>query len=202
MNIQPQLHSRTSSVLIALAKGEGERLTLAEIMAALGHQAFALLIVVLGLPNCLPMPPPIPLICGFLLLSVAMQIALGRTTPWMPRRLLDRSVARADVARAIERALPYVRKLEQWSRPRFVFFGTPRRMRFLGVLLVLTAIGLLTAAPIVGQILPGIAAVLVGLGMVERDGLVVICGFVIGAVGLGLSLSFVAAVISGLIAVL
>ncbi|MFD2251413.1 hypothetical protein FHS82_000566 [Pseudochelatococcus lubricantis] len=194
--------SRTSSVLIALRDGEGERVTLSEIVDALGPQAFALLFVVLGLPNCLPMPPPIPLICGFLLLGVTAQIVYGRKTPWIPRRLLDRSVARAEVARAVERALPYVRRLEQWSRPRLAFFDTPARMRLTGVALVLIAVSLLTAAPIIGQIPPGIAICLVGLGLVERDGLVVICGLAVGAVGVSLSASFVAAVVSGLTAVL
>ena len=51
----------------------------------LRDRAFALLVVVLALPNCLPMPPPIPLVCGFLLAFVAIQIALGRSTPWLPR---------------------------------------------------------------------------------------------------------------------
>lgn len=187
--------------MIALAEGEGERLTLDEIMRALGAQAFGVLIVVLGLPNCLPMPPPIPMICGLLLVSVALQIVFGRAAPWIPPRLLARSVARADVARAVSRALPYVRRLEQWSRRRLVFFDTPLRARLFGVAFLLVAVSLLTAAPVIGQIPPGIATCLIGLGLVERDGLVVICGLAVGAVGVILSASFVAALVTGLTAV-
>lgn len=192
--------SRTSTVLIALGQAEGERLTLREIMQALGPQAFAVLIVVLGLPNCLPMPPPIPLICGLLLVGVALQIVFGRTTPWIPRHLLDKSVARADVARAVERALPYVKRLEQWSQPRLDFFGSRLRMRFMGIVLVLIAVSLVMAAPIIGQIPPGIAICLIGLGLVEQDGLVVLSGVVIGAIGISLSASFILALVSGLTA--
>jgi hypothetical protein len=68
---------RTSAVLNALTVGEGDYLTVDEILQTLRQQAFALLVVVLGLPNCLPMPPPIPLICGFVLAFVALQMALG-----------------------------------------------------------------------------------------------------------------------------
>lgn len=193
--------SRTSSILIALVEGEGERLRLGEIMRVLGPQTFGVLIVLLGLPNCLPMPPPIPLICGFLLVGVALQIIFGRRIPWVPSRLLDRSVARADAARAVGRALPYVRRLEQWSRPRLVFFATPLRFRLLGLAFLLVALSLLTAAPIVGQIPPGIATCLMGLGLVERDGLVVLAGFAVGVVGVSLSASFVVALITGLTAV-
>ncbi len=42
-----------------LASQEGERLTVGDIVAVLRDRAFALLVVLLGLPNCLPMPPPI-----------------------------------------------------------------------------------------------------------------------------------------------
>ncbi|MGV6873390.1 exopolysaccharide biosynthesis protein [Pseudochelatococcus sp. B33] len=201
MFILSRTGSRTSSILLALAEGDGERLTLGEIMQVLGPQTFGVLIVLLGLPNCLPMPPPIPMICGFLLVSLALQIVFGRSTPWVPRRLLDKSVSRADAARAVHRALPYVRRLEQWSRQRLVFFGTPLRFRLLGVGFLLVALSLLTAAPVVGQIPPGIAVCLIGLGLVERDGLVVLSGLAVGAVGVSLSASFILALVTGLTAV-
>lgn len=194
--------SCTSSILIALAEGEGDRLTLGEVMRALGPQTFGVLLVLLGLPNCLPMPPPIPLVCGFLLVAVALQIVFGRRTPWVPRRLLDKSMARADAARAVARALPYVRRLEQWSRRRLEFFGTPWRFRLLGVAFLLVALSLLTAAPLIGQIPPGIAVCLIGLGLVERDGLLVLGGLAVGVVGVSLSASFVLALVTGLTAVL
>ena len=69
-----------------LAEQEGERLTVGEIVAVLKDRAFALLIVILGLPNCLPMPPPIPLVCGLLLLLVAIQITAGMASPGCPAR--------------------------------------------------------------------------------------------------------------------
>ena len=185
---------------MALAEGEGERLTLGEIMHVLGPQTFGVLIVLLGLPNCLPMPPPIPMICGFLLVGVALQMVFGRTTPWVPQRLLHKSVSRTDAARAVTRALPYVRRLEQWSRRRLVFFDTRLRFRVLGGAFLLVALSLLTAAPIIGQIPPGIATCLIGLGLVERDGLVVLGGLAVGAVGISLSASFVLALVAGLTA--
>ena len=78
------------------------------IVDALGERAYALLIVVLGLPNCLPMPPPIPLICGILLMFVAVQIIVGWPSPWLPKRLLDRSIARGDLVKASSRAVPWL----------------------------------------------------------------------------------------------
>lgn len=190
--------TRTSEILVSLAAHRGERQTVAEIMGVLRDRAFALLIVLLGLPNCLPMPPPIPLICGFLLAFVALQIILGFPAPWLPRALLRRSLARQDVERAVARAVPVFRRLERFSRPRMSLFDTVSAMRLMGILLFVLALGLLFAPPLVGQIPLGIAACLVGLGLVERDGIVVLGGLAIGSFGLTLSLGFVYAIASGL----
>jgi len=174
-----------------------ERLTVGDIVAILRDRAFALLVVLLGLPNCLPMPPPIPLICGLLLGLVAAQIVAGRATLWLPRALLHRSIAKGDVKRAVERALPVFLRLERWSRPRVTVFDTAPAMRLMGFLLLALSIGLLFAAPVVGQIPLGVAVCLVGLGLVERDGVLVMAGLAIGALGVTLSFGFVWAVVAG-----
>jgi hypothetical protein len=191
-------NARTSQILAALASQPGERLTVRDIMAVLQDRAFALLVVLLGLPNCLPMPPPIPLVCGLLLALVAIQIVFGRPTPWLPRALLNRSIAQTDIERAVGRAMPAFRRLERVSRPRMTFLETPIAMRLMGAVLLVMALGLLFAPPFVGQIPLGLAVCLVGLGLVERDGLVVLGGLIIGTVGLTLSLGFVYAILSGI----
>lgn len=191
-------NTRTSEILLSLAAHGGDRQTVGEIMAVLRDRAFALLVVLLGLPNCLPMPPPIPLVCGILLAFVALQIAAGRQAPWLPRAVLLRSVRQSDVSRAAERAVPVFQRLERWSRPRLLLIGTGSAMRVIGLLLLALALGLLVAAPVVGQIPLGLAVCLVGLGLVERDGVVVLGGLTIGAIGVALSAGFVYAVVAGI----
>ncbi len=185
-------------MLTVLSEQESERLTVGDIVAVLKDRAFALLIVILGLPNCLPMPPPIPLVCGLLLLLVAVQITAGMSAPWLPSTLLRRSVARKDVERAANRAVPLLRRLEQWSRPRMSLFETGLGLRGVGLILLTLSLALIVAAPIVGQIPLGLAICLVGLGLVERDGVVVIAGLVVGAVGVLLNAGFVYALVSGI----
>ena len=190
--------ARTSSVLTALAETSGERLTVEEIVSVLRDRAFALLVVLLGLPNCLPMPPPIPLLSGLLLALVAAQLAAGWSYPRLPRALLRRSMATADVVRAVGRAMPTLLRLERWSRPRMTVFESALAVRLIGFILLALSIGLIFAAPIVGQIPLGIAVCLVGLGLVERDGVLVMAGVAIGLLGLALSLGFIWAIVAGI----
>ncbi len=194
--------ARTSEILTVLAAQDTERLTVGEIVAVLRDRAFALLVVLLGLPNCLPMPPPIPLICGLLLALVAAQIAAGMSAPWLPRALLGRSIARSDLQRAVSRAVPLLRRLERWSRPRLRVFENDIGMRTMGLLLLVLSLVLIVAAPVVGQIPLGLAVTLVGLGLVERDGIVVAAGLGVGVLGVLLNLGFVYAVFTAVVGLL
>lgn len=193
---------KTSEILAGLAAGRSvdrisDRITVREVVEALGERAYSLLIVVLALPNCLPMPPPIPLICGILLALVAVQIFTGRPQPWLPQRLLDRSLSRQDVARAATRAVPWLQRLERFARPRFGVLASDAAMRLIGIALLAFSLALVFAAPIIGQIPLGLGIALIGLGLVERDGYVVIAGLVVGAIGTSLSLGFIVALVAG-----
>ncbi len=189
---------RLSQVLVLLAAEPEERISFSDILAILSDRSFAILVVLLGLPNCLPMPPPIPTISALLLIMIAVQIAMQRPEPWFPGAILRGSVARSDVLRAVTRALPVVSVLERWSRPRLGVFGQRTGATLSALLLTTMALGMLMAAPLIGQVPYGLAVCLIGLGQIERDGVLVLSGVVAGAVGVVLSASFVYGVILGL----
>ncbi|WP_460451908.1 exopolysaccharide biosynthesis protein [Alsobacter sp. SYSU BS001988] len=194
--------TRTSDILVRLV-GESatDRVSVRAIVDVLGERAYALLVVVLGLPNCLPMPPPIPLICGLLLLFVAAQIVLGKQAPWLPRRLLARTIALEDLRKAVDRAVPWLRRLERVARPRLSVFESAIAFRLVGLALLAFSLALVFAAPVIGQIPLGLAVVLVGLGLVERDGIVVVAGLSFGLVGTTLSLGFLFAIFASAAAI-
>jgi hypothetical protein len=189
---------RTSGLLTALVALPGERISVDAIMSALKDRAYSLLVVLLGLPNCLPMPPPIPLICGFVLAFIGIQMLAGRAVPWLPKALLRKSIGKPELSRAVSRALPVLIRLERFSRPRLTGLGGALAIPVLGLVILVLAIGLIVAAPFIGQIPLGIAVCLVGLGLVERDGLFIIAGALVGAAGLILSAGFAYAIVSGI----
>lgn len=182
---------RTTDLLEGLKSVPSVRIGVHEIVEALSGRAFALLIVLLGLPNCLPMPPPIPTICGILLILVSLQMMSGMITPWMPRRILSQTVSRLDLVRAVDRALPLLRRLERVSRPRLGVADGGLALRLVGATIFVLSVALLVAAPFVGQIPLGIAISVIGVGLVERDGLLMIWGAAIGVVGLAITAGFV-----------
>ena len=188
---------RMSEVLQRLAEAPGERIQVGTIVGVLSDRSFAILIVLLGLPNCLPMPPPIPAVCALLLVLIAVQVAIRRPLPWVPHAILRKSIRREDLGRAIRRALPVVTRLESVSRPRLHLFNAGTGAILSGALLIVLAVGMLTAAPFIGQVPFGIAVCLIGLGSAEGDGLLVFSGVVAGAVGTALSASWLYAIFLG-----
>jgi hypothetical protein len=75
-------------------------------------------------------------------------------------------------------------------------FETAIGMRGMGVVLLALALSLIVAAPLIGQIPLGLAVCLVGLGLVERDGIVVLVGLGIGLIGVAINAGFAYAVIA------
>ena len=134
---------RISSILLRLPEqGSGERLAVSDIVSALGTRGYSILIVILGLPNSLPMPPPIALVSGILMVFISLQMVLGRPSPWLPASVLKRDLSRADVSRAIERAMPWVSWIEKLAQPRYVAFDTRVGLRLIGFGLLILSLGL------------------------------------------------------------
>jgi hypothetical protein len=111
--------------------------------------------------------------------------------------VLKNSIARHDVAKAVDTAMPWVRWIEKLARPRLSLFDHAASWRVLGLGLLILSLGLVFALPVIGQIPIGIALCLMGLGLVERDGYLTLIGFAIGLMGVAFSYGFIVAVLTG-----
>lgn len=177
---------RTSELLSALVTAHSaERIELGELVHALRNRAFGLTILLFGIPNCLPMPPGIPVICGVVLCLVGVQMAIGRDELWLPGWLAARSFSRDLLERIINRALPWVRRFESYSRPRQAVFAGPTARCAIGVMVLVLGLLLMLPIPIFGNLPPGVAVCILGLGLVERDGAFIIAGTVATLISLG-----------------
>ncbi|MCW2246756.1 hypothetical protein M2352_002347 [Azospirillum fermentarium] len=176
-----------------LALDHDERIRLGDAMAALGDRAFGAFLILLSVPNVLPVPG-LSTVTGLPMLFLGAQIAAGRSTPWLPRRLAAASVERRALLRVLERARPKIAWIERnLLRARLVPLAQGPGERGAGLVIMLMAA--VMALPIVfGNQPPAFAIALIALGLIERDGLFVLAGYVAGlaalaivsAVGLGL----------------
>ena len=160
---------------------------LGEVVSALGDRGYGLLILVLAAPSLLPIYiPGLSAVVGIPLALIALQMALGLPRPWLPRKLLRRPFRRREFASLTNRVLPWIIRLERVLKPRLPMLTHPLAERLLGVIALVLAITLALPIPFTGIPL-GIALALIGAGLMERDGVVMLAGLAIAAAALAYS---------------
>ena len=144
------------------------------------NNPFGTSLMFFAIPEALPIP--IPGIATLLVLPtgvISAQMAAGKKQVVLPRFLLKRSVPRKALVKAISAVLPILEKVEKTTRPRWKWTSTPMAQRLLGVFIFLLAAAI--AIPIPGFNMPqAIAIFTIGLGLVEKDGMLICAGVIIG----------------------
>ncbi len=173
---------RKSTTDLLLELGDqvtAERLTIGELIDALQDRAFGFLLLILALPCSIPFLYGVPQAVSLPLIFVAAQIILGRHTLWLPETVKKRSFSASAFRDMTARAAPYVRWFEVLSRPRLVWLTRGTIERLLGLFILIFSISIAIPLPLTNTV-PGFAVAIMALGFIERDGLLIIAGTIIG----------------------
>ena len=198
MTAQPVEAQAISRRLTQLAEdAPNDTVTLDWILGQLHERAFGLFLLVLALPCCIPFLYGIPQIVALPLMFVAAQILLGRTTPWLPQKLGAREVSKEGLHGLADRARPWLERIEAVSRPRLTALTRPPIDRLVGAALVLFSASILVPLPGTNTV-PGFAVVVVSMGLLQRDGILVLLGTLLGTAWIA-SLVFAGATLASLI---
>jgi hypothetical protein len=181
------LPERTSEVLRELAYGEGDRVSFRDILTRLKGRAFGFTMLIFALPACLPMPPGIPTICGIALAIIALNLIAARPRLWLPSAIADKSIARADLRRVVDRVSPVLQRLERICRPRLALLTEPVGKVLIGLVVLVLGLVMILPIPFLGNMPPGAAAAVIAIGVTERDGLIVLVGLLVSAAAIALA---------------
>jgi hypothetical protein len=188
---------RTSTLLREFIATQTEpRVTMGALRDALDDRGFGVLILIFALPNLVPVNIPLlSAVLGVPLVLLAAQLAYGRHKPWLPDWLARQSFPRLGFAAVVMHASPYLERAERLLRPRLPSLLSWTGERLIGVALFILAVVLTAPIPF-GNWLPAFAIAIIGLALVEKDGVAVLIGLAVGVAGL----IVVAMVIGGVIA--
>lgn len=174
-------HSALSELLSQVAEDESrERVSTGDLLAMAGDRAFGALIFVFALPNLVPTPPGTSAILGLPLIILSFQLLYGRRTPWLPKAIAVRSIARADLASVVRRTAPVLKRIERVLKPRLSWLVTAFSERLLALLMLILSVILFLPIPL-GNIFPAAAMCIIALALIEHDGLAALFGVLIGA---------------------
>lgn len=172
---------KLSELLRHVSDNAGDKITLGEIANAMDDRSFGAFLVVFCLPNLVPLPPGATFILGLPLVFIACQMAFSRLdTIWLPKRLREYAFDNKAFSAVLDRFIPWMNKVERFIKPRF-FNGNRMIERLLGVFALLLALIVFLPIPL-GNMGPSLALALMGLGLTERDGVLMWAGVVIGAI--------------------
>lgn len=176
---------RLSTLLNQLSLADaGSPISVGEIVGVIGNRAFGALLFALAAPVALPIPiPGFSVIMGVPLLLLTCQLMIGRRQPWLPAAILRRSFARRGFSRIIARIVPWLERVERVIGPRHLWVTEPLGERIIGSLGFVLALTFFIPVPF-GNMLPALGLALSALGLLERDGRVILAGAGIGAIGL------------------
>lgn len=161
---------RTTELLRdALATAEGETVSIAHLLAALHRRAFGCVLLLLAIPNFIPVPIGIGGVMGVLTVLLGLQMLAGLEDPWVPRSLRQRGLKRASVQRFLDRSAPLMRRLERLCRPRLEVVTRRPGSLLTGLLLVLLGILLALPIPFTNYLFGGILLAY-AIALIERDG--------------------------------
>lgn len=180
---------RTSTVLRRFSANlPQDRVTLADLLAALDDRSLGAVLLALSLPTVSPVPLGISVLFNLPVLLFAFRLALGGDGPALPGWLLRRSAASTTAEKLLTAAVAKVESIERLLKPRLhglAHIDSWPGFRWWVALLALTAF---VPVPLMGW-LPGFSLVILALGLIERDG---------GAIAVSLALG-VAALIAAVI---
>ena len=190
---------RTSEMLRDLLEGtSADPVPLSDLIAGLRNRVLGLVMLLFALPCILPMPPGIPLACGVVLLSCGVHLALGRESLWLPARIARQAIARRLLETMLARAAPVAQRLERLCRPRWAWVTSRAGRAFIGMVVVVLAVILMLPIPFLGNLPPGVATAIVALGIVERDGVVILLGIGASVIAVAITSAMAWAAVEGL----
>lgn len=162
-----------------------EGLTLHELLERIGEQGLLLVSILLSVPFLLPWLPGTSTPFGILIVLIGLGIMLDRV-PWLPKFLTRRRLPAATLARVLRGGARVFARIERVLRPRLLLLtdrATVNRVN--GAALALS--GVLLAAPLpipLTNTFPAWAVLFLAAGMLERDGYMLVAGYLALAVSL------------------
>src|SRR5690606_34071742 len=150
----------------------GEQITLKQLLELIGEQGLLLFCMILVIPFLLPISiPGVSTVFGLVIILIGIGVTLNRL-PWLPRRLMERAVATANLVEAMKKGAEMFARLDRVIRPRLLPLtdgAVINRINGLGLtlggILLLFPLGLVPFS----NTLPGIAVLFLAVGILQRD---------------------------------
>ncbi|WP_201494550.1 exopolysaccharide biosynthesis protein [Rubrivivax sp. A210] len=176
----------------AAAALQGERVSVAALLRAHGPQAHGSLLLLMAVPCLLPIPGT-GTVLGLGLLAMALALWRGRPEAALPQRVAELEMSRAWAHRVLTTLATLYALAARVTQARLAWVVAAPAHRWIAA--TVGAMGAVLVLPIpFGNVLPALALVLIGLGLVFNDGVPVVLGMATALATAALTLALLAVV--------
>jgi hypothetical protein len=190
--------AKVSDELEGWLSGDGGT-TVGDLIGLFEEKSFALLFVILLGVSALPLPTGgATHVFDVIAVILAVQLIVGRDEIWLPERWRKKELAGKTQQKFLSGLLKFIRWLERFSKPRGRWLFEHRLTSIVfGLLVIGGTAGAFFAPPFSGlDTLPGLAVVLLSLGVLLEDIVLVIVAVVIGVAGIALEITLGSAAVN------
>lgn len=149
------------------------------LVATLGREGLLLLVVFLSLPFLLPVSiPGVSTVFGSLILLIGIAELLNLPL-WLPNKVGQYQLTEPRLREILRFGSTWVDRLERVSKPRLHRLSEPLMARVSALVLVIAAALLMLPLALIpfSNTLPALACITLALGLVNRDGLMIVAGW-------------------------
>lgn len=175
--------------------------TVGTMLTVLDERSFAFVFLVLMIIPATPLPTGgITHVFEIIVGLVALQLVVGRSTIWLPKRLADKKLS----SRMQQKVLPFIMRrvsfAERYARPRMADMLEKRWFKAqLGIVVLIFTAAAFLAPPFTGlDTLPSLGVVFIAIGIILSDIVIIALGYSIGLVGVGVAVTLGAGLVQGL----
>lgn len=169
-----------------LREAAGRPLMIREMVEILHGRGLQFAVILLCLPFLAPVTVPgISIPFGLAIALCGLRIAFGHR-PWLPAFILNRRISYSVLERMVHFGCVIYEKIEKVVRPRLGFLlAGPGMGMMIGLAIAIS--GLFLSLPIpppfpLTNTIPGFAIIFLSLGLMERDGGLILCGYALTSI--------------------
>lgn len=181
--------STSETLALVVVENKNHTMSVGDIKNSMHERGFGILLAIAALPLCLPIPVPPGYTTFFSipLFIFSTQMIFGMRAPWLPLWITKKQIKRATLEKLIEKANPWLRKIEKHLKPRLTYISVRAWERIIGIFSFVFALSISLPLPLT-NFPPGWGILIMSLGLLSKDGLTILVGMIIGTIGVGITM--------------
>jgi hypothetical protein len=159
--------------------------SISEIIEDFQENGILLAMIFFALPVAVPLPypPGFTTLIGAPLIILAIQLLLGSKKVKLPQAINRYEIKNSTLKKISDKTVPSLIKIEKYVKPRTEFAKSVYCEQIVGLFCLIAAISVAIPLPFTNSI-PALGIAVMALGLLNRDGIVIIFGFLIALIGL------------------